>query len=81
VARKLQAGGLLERAPDPADARAWRLRLTVTGRALVASALADVEAADAEYFGALGSDAAAFLRALERLEAAPAAAPGGPRRS
>jgi DNA-binding MarR family transcriptional regulator len=75
VARKLQARGLLDRAPDPADARAWRVRLTVTGRATVASALADVEAADAEYFGSLGSDTAAFLRALERLDAVRRAPP------
>ena len=43
VIRKLEARGLLERALDPTDARARQLGLTACGRALVASALADVE--------------------------------------
>jgi DNA-binding MarR family transcriptional regulator len=72
VTRKLESGGLLERALDPTDSRARRLRLTAAGRALVSRALADVEAADEEYFSALGRERDAFVRALRRLEAASA---------
>jgi DNA-binding MarR family transcriptional regulator len=53
VTRKLETRGLLERAFDPTDSRARRLRLTAAGRALVARALPDVEAADSEFFSAL----------------------------
>jgi DNA-binding MarR family transcriptional regulator len=71
VTRKLETRGLLERALDPTDSRARRLRLTAAGRALVTRALADVEAADEEYFAALGSQREAFVRALRALEATP----------
>jgi DNA-binding MarR family transcriptional regulator len=67
VVRKLQARGLLERARDPQDSRARRLRLTAAGRRLAARALADVETADERYFAALGDDLAAFTRALATL--------------
>jgi DNA-binding MarR family transcriptional regulator len=68
VTRKLETRGLLERALDPTDSRARRLRLTAPGRALVSRALADVEAADEEYFSALGPERDAFVRALRTLE-------------
>jgi DNA-binding MarR family transcriptional regulator len=71
VMRKLETRGLLERAQDPSDSRARRLRLTAAGRALVTRALSDVEAADEEYFAALGSHRESFIRALRTLEAAP----------
>jgi DNA-binding MarR family transcriptional regulator len=71
VTRKLETRGLLERAQDPTDSRARRLRLTAAGRALVRRALSDVEAADEEYFAALGSQRESFIRALRTLEAAP----------
>jgi DNA-binding MarR family transcriptional regulator len=71
VTRKLETRGLLERAQDPTDSRARRLRLTAAGRALVLRALSDVEAADEEYFAALGSQRESFIRALRTLEAAP----------
>jgi DNA-binding MarR family transcriptional regulator len=71
VTRKLETRGLLERAQDPTDSRARRLRLTAAGRALVPRALSDVEAADEEYFAALGSQRESFIRALRTLEAAP----------
>jgi DNA-binding MarR family transcriptional regulator len=70
VVRKLEARGLLERDLDPADARARQLRLTVRGRAVVASALADVEAADDDYFAAIGDQRDAFLEGLRTLGAA-----------
>jgi DNA-binding MarR family transcriptional regulator len=68
VTRKLEAQGLLERALDPADSRARRLHLTAAGRAVVAQALKDVEAADEDYFAALGRQRDAFVRALGTLE-------------
>jgi DNA-binding MarR family transcriptional regulator len=68
VTRKLEARGLLERALDPADSRARRLHLTAAGRAVVAQALKDVEAADEDYFAALGRQRDAFVRALGMLE-------------
>jgi DNA-binding MarR family transcriptional regulator len=70
VTRKLETRGLLERAQDPTDSRARRLRLTAAGRALVTRALSDIEAADEEHFAALGSQRESFIRALRTLEAA-----------
>lgn len=70
VIRKLEARGLLERAVDPLDARTRRLQMTARARAVVASALADVEAADDDYFAAIGDGRDAFLDALCRLDAA-----------
>jgi DNA-binding MarR family transcriptional regulator len=70
VTRKLEARGLLERGLDPVDARTRQLRLTAAGGALVASALADVEATDEDYFGAIGDGCDAFLDALGTLGAA-----------
>jgi DNA-binding MarR family transcriptional regulator len=70
VIRKLEARGLLERALDPTDSRARRLHLTAAGRTLVGLALADVEAADEDYFAALGRQREAFRHALQTLEAA-----------
>jgi DNA-binding MarR family transcriptional regulator len=68
VTRKLEARGLLERALDPADSRARRLHLTAAGQAVVAQALKDVEAADEDYFAALGRQRDPFVRALGTLE-------------
>jgi DNA-binding MarR family transcriptional regulator len=73
VIRKLEARGLLQRAPDPTDNRARQLRLTPAGRELVARALADVEAADQSYFSAIGERHEAFLEALSALAPQPAA--------
>jgi DNA-binding MarR family transcriptional regulator len=69
VIRKLETRGLLARAPDPEDSRARQLRLTPAGRVLVASALADVEAADASYFAPIDDGRDAFLEALGALGA------------
>jgi DNA-binding MarR family transcriptional regulator len=71
VLRKLEARGLLDRQPDPGDARARRLRLTQPGSALTARALADVEAADDAYFATLGDSRASFVAALATLGSAP----------
>ncbi len=69
VARRLELRGLLERQPDPSDSRTRQLGLTQAGRALLAHALADVEAADERYFGALGKRRVGFLAALVALDA------------
>jgi hypothetical protein len=46
------------------------MHLTAAGRAVVSRALADVEAADQDYFAALGQQRTALLQALQTLEAA-----------
>ncbi len=70
VARKLELRGLLERRIDRTDSRARQLSITQPGRALLKHALADVDTADALYFGALGERRPAFLAALAALDAA-----------
>jgi DNA-binding MarR family transcriptional regulator len=70
VTRKLETRGLLERAFDPTDSRARRLRLTAAGRALVARALPDVEAADSEFFSALDAHRGDFVEGLQMLGSA-----------
>ena len=69
VARKLEHRGLLERHIDHADSRARQLSITPAGRALLTAALADVDAADELYFGALGSQRVDLLAALATLDA------------
>ncbi|GIL28713.1 MarR family winged helix-turn-helix transcriptional regulator [Actinocatenispora comari] len=64
VVRKLAAKGLLERAVDPADSRARRLRLTAAGGELARRAVRAVEAVDAEFFG---PDEPAATRLLTRM--------------
>jgi hypothetical protein len=44
--------------------------MTAAGRARLARALVDVEAADEEYFASVGRQRGAFLNALGTLEAA-----------
>jgi DNA-binding MarR family transcriptional regulator len=70
VLRKLEARKLVVREADEHDARARRLRLTPAGAKVLSGALADVEAADATYFQALGADRGAFLDGLARLAGA-----------
>jgi DNA-binding MarR family transcriptional regulator len=71
VVRKLEARGLVTRSADARDSRARRLALAAAGRRVLAGALADVEAADAAVFAALGeADRAAFVRALGVLSSA-----------
>lgn len=50
VLRALELRGLVDRAPDPADARVRRLTVTETGRRLAEQAVAVVEAADDDFF-------------------------------
>lgn len=67
VIRKLEARGLLERTPHPGDTRAMRVGLTDDGRTRVLAVLAAVEAADQEYFDALGDGRDAFVQSLVAL--------------
>jgi DNA-binding MarR family transcriptional regulator len=67
VLRRLERRELLERQADPSDARARRLLLTPTGRALVAVALRAVEDADRAYFATLGARQSAFVADLATL--------------
>jgi DNA-binding MarR family transcriptional regulator len=66
VLRRLEDKGLIGREVDRADTRAKRLRVTEHGAELARSAIARVEAADAEFFRAV-PDPAAFLAALRPL--------------
>ncbi|HEX5900328.1 MAG TPA: MarR family transcriptional regulator [Solirubrobacteraceae bacterium] len=67
VLRKLELRALVTREADERDTRVRRLRLTPAGARVLTGALADVEAADGDYFAALGTDQAAFTRALGTL--------------
>ncbi len=69
VARKLELRGLLERHVDRSDSRARQLSLTRSGRTLLTAALADVDAADEQYFAVLEQQRAGFLAALAALAA------------
>ena len=67
VLRKLEARSLIRRGLDAADARARRPSLTAAGRARLSEALADIEAADAEYFAPAADRLPALLDALAAL--------------
>ena len=54
VLRSLEAAGLVERHPDPRDARIKRLTVTPPGHRAAADALAAVDAVDLQFFGASG---------------------------
>ena len=66
VVRVLEAKGLLVRAVDPDDRRAWRLSVTRRGSALARRAVAAVEAADTAYFDQVPPRSAAGLRSALR---------------
>ena len=67
VLRRLAARQLITRELDENDARARRIVLTEAGRNVLTDALADVDATDAEFFGALGADGVSFVRGLTAL--------------
>jgi DNA-binding MarR family transcriptional regulator len=64
VVRRLEAKGLLDRQVDPDDSRARRLHLTAKGQRLARRAIAAVEQADAQFFGA---EATALTALLQRM--------------
>jgi DNA-binding MarR family transcriptional regulator len=66
VLRVLEAKGLILRTPDPRDSRARLLDVTDAGALLAARAVEAVEAADADFFGAV-EDPAALLAVLRPL--------------
>jgi DNA-binding MarR family transcriptional regulator len=65
VVRALDARGLVDRAADPQDARARRLKVTARGAELARTAVAAVEAADRDFFAPAGN----VERVLEILQA------------
>ena len=70
VIRALERRGLVRRADDPADARAWRLAVTSRGEALVRRAQPAVEATDSAFF-ASADDPDALRAALLALATTP----------
>jgi MarR family transcriptional regulator, organic hydroperoxide resistance regulator len=75
LARTLEAGGLIERTPDPADARAVQLSLTPEGREVTRSAIAVVRKLLDQLLTPLGGldgpRTAVFVRELTALLDAP----------
>jgi DNA-binding MarR family transcriptional regulator len=69
VLRSLERKGLVQRTDDPVDTRAKRLQVTAAGAKLAVTAIAAVEAADAEFFAPVSEpDALALLTRLGRVE-------------
>jgi MarR family transcriptional regulator, transcriptional regulator for hemolysin len=64
--RKLEDDGLLLREPAPEDSRAYNIRFTAKGRKLVQQAVGAIEAADDEFFSALGERQLADYKALTK---------------
>jgi DNA-binding MarR family transcriptional regulator len=76
LVRALEAGGLVERVRDPADARALQLTLTPRGTAVSDEAMRVVRALDAELTAPLGGPDGPAIRALaDTLRALLATAP------
>ncbi|MGY2875392.1 DNA-binding MarR family transcriptional regulator [Marmoricola sp. URHA0025 HA25] len=70
VVRALEGKGWLTREPHPGDGRAFALRISAVGVALVQQAVKAVEQCDEDFFDALGSGAEAFRLALRTLREA-----------
>jgi DNA-binding MarR family transcriptional regulator len=71
AAARLQSGGLVVKAGNPADRRSLTLSLTPEGRALVARLVPVADAFQAELLDRLGPEGAALGAALARLERLP----------
>lgn len=67
VVRALEGRGWLTREPHPDDGRAFALRITADGLALVQRANAAVEQCDVDFFGVLAARSADFRGALRTL--------------
>lgn len=65
--RLVKTEGVIILSEHPDDSRANCLTLTPAGRSLVVEAISLVEAADATFFGALGSELTPFRTALQSL--------------
>ncbi|GAA4244316.1 MarR family winged helix-turn-helix transcriptional regulator [Dactylosporangium darangshiense] len=71
LARALEAAGLIEREPDPADTRAVRLALTERGRAVTGEAVGIVRGLQERLLAPIGGPGSpqteAFVATLEKL--------------
>ncbi|TQS46486.1 MarR family winged helix-turn-helix transcriptional regulator [Cryptosporangium phraense] len=68
VLDELQAAGLIERTPDPADRRARVLSITAAGRSLRDAVQTEIQAQEERYLAVLPPDQReAFLTALRTL--------------
>ncbi|MEK0307119.1 MarR family winged helix-turn-helix transcriptional regulator [Bifidobacterium favimelis] len=67
ILRNLERGGLVTRRTAPDDQRAKTVTMTHAGRSILKRALPLVEGIDADFFGALGRDEAAFNTMLLKL--------------
>ena len=67
VVRALESKALVRRDSDPTDRRAKALTVTPAGAGLANRAVVAVEACDREFFGRLGDDVPALVRALTVL--------------
>lgn len=79
VVRTLAARSLIERHPHPTDRRAISLSATPEGLRAAGGAIRSVEAADAEYFAALGARRERFRDMLLALDSPSRTTPGAPR--
>lgn len=66
LARTLEASGLIDRAPDPADTRAVQLSLTSQGRDVTARAIAVVQRLLDQLLGPLGGLGSSRTKTLAR---------------
>jgi DNA-binding MarR family transcriptional regulator len=67
VLRTLERNNFIVREKHPSDARARRLVVTDSGRAIVVRAMETVENADVEFFSVLGEEEAGLTRMLRAL--------------
>jgi DNA-binding MarR family transcriptional regulator len=82
IVGELEGRGLIAREPSPDDGRATLLRLSGSGRSLIAAAIEIGNAVERDLARDLGTDAAAGLRAgLERLAYDPPWDDGSPSRA
>jgi DNA-binding MarR family transcriptional regulator len=68
VLRALAAKGLVQRDPNPSDARAMLVKATPAGMAVAREANQAVETADAQFFGAQAAAPKPFLAHLKQLD-------------
>ena len=79
VVRTLVGRGLIQREPDPGDARAFRLRVTPDGRTVVSDSTAIARAIDADMFAEV-RDGAALRDALAHVVRQPGLSRRSPER-
>jgi DNA-binding MarR family transcriptional regulator len=72
VVQTLAGKGLVLRVDNPEDGRAKHLRLTPVGETILMQANSLVEQVDADFFGAIASEATVFNQLMQRLARLPA---------